>query len=251
MGLFKSLFRKKENKNTNGHEKSKNTTHVPRAEELDIWKTPLEPKKELSESAFAPKNSEAKASKKQPEKDTKASVKSKNATSKKETSPIPSAITNTATAVIDSETENADQISTDTSSKKVKVRGYGGAFEIKKSKDGRFVFNLFAANKVIVATSQIYSSSQSAVTGINSVIANAERAAIEDQTLKTFTPQSFPKWEIYIDKGGQFRFRLLASNGSCVCHSQGYTQKSTCKKGIESVIRTVKNAKIDKAYLKK
>lgn len=147
--------------------------------------------------------------------------------------------------------EIAEKISTDSSSKKVKVQGFGGAFEIKKSKDGRFVFNLYAANRVIVATSQIYSSSQSAITGINSVIANAERASIEDKTLKNYTPQNFPKWEIYIDKGGQFRFRLLASNGSCVCHSQGYTQKSTCKKGIESVIRTVKSAEIDKAYLKK
>lgn len=147
--------------------------------------------------------------------------------------------------------EVAEEINAAASSKKVKVQGFGGAFEIKKSKDGRFVFNLYAANRVIVATSQIYSSSQSAITGIKSVIANAEKAAIEDQTLKSFTPQGFPKWEIYIDKGGQFRFRLLASNGSCVCHSQGYTQKSTCKKGIESVIRTVKSAEIDKAYIKK
>lgn len=147
--------------------------------------------------------------------------------------------------------ESADKLNESGQSKKVKVKGYGGSFEIKKSKDGRFVFNLYASNKVIIATSQIYSSSQSAITGINSVIANAEKAAIEDQTLKTFTAQPFPKWEIYIDKAGQFRFRLLATNGSCVCHSQGYTQKSTCKKGIESVIRTVKSAEIDKAYLKK
>lgn len=147
--------------------------------------------------------------------------------------------------------ESADEFNTEDATKKVKVKGFGGAFEIKKSKDGRFVFNLYAKNRVIVATSQIYSSSTSAVNGIKSVIANAEKAAIEDQTLKSFTSQSFPKWEIYIDKTGQFRFRLLATNGSCICHSQGYTQKSTCKKGIESVIRTVKSAEIDKAYLKK
>lgn len=147
--------------------------------------------------------------------------------------------------------EVADKINDDAGTKKVKVKGFGGVFEIKKSKDGRFVFNLYAANRVIVATSQIYSSSQSAINGINSVITNAEKASVEDQTLKTFTPQSFPKWEIYLDKAGQFRFRLLASNASCICHSQGYTQKSTCKKGIESIIRTVKSAEIDKAYLKR
>ncbi|MBQ8688820.1 MAG: YegP family protein [Clostridia bacterium] len=145
----------------------------------------------------------------------------------------------------------ATAIATDRASRRVKVNGFGGAFDIKKSKDGRFVFNLYAANRVIVATSQIYSSSQAAITGIKSVIANAERASIEDKTLKSFTPQPFPKWEIYIDRGGQFRWRLLATNGNCILHSQGYTQKSTCKKGIESVIRTAKSAQIDKSYLDK
>ena len=124
-----------------------------------------------------------------------------------------------------------------------------GFFEIKKSKDDRYVFNLYASNNVIIATSQVYSSSQSAINGAKSVIENASKAKIEDQTLKNFTPESFPKWEIYKDKAGQFRFRLSASNGSCVCHSQGYTNKANCKNGIESIIRTAANAKIDKAYL--
>ena len=129
--------------------------------------------------------------------------------------------------------------------------GNGGFFEIKKSKDDRYVFNLFASNRVIVATSQVYSSPQSALNGINSVIANAESANVEDQTVKDFVPQNYPKWEIYKDKGGDFRFRLSASNGSCICHSQGYTSKANCKKGIESIIKNTKTAKIEKTYLKK
>ena len=126
-----------------------------------------------------------------------------------------------------------------------------GFFEIKKSKDDRYVFNLYASNKVIVATSQIYSSVQSALNGINSVIANAETANVEDQTVKNFAEQNYPKWEIYKDKGGDFRFRLSASNGSCICHSQGYTSKANCKKGIESIIKNSKTAQIEKSYLKK
>ena len=118
-----------------------------------------------------------------------------------------------------------------------------GKFEIKKSKDDRYVFNLYAANKVIVATSQVYSSS--------SVIENAAKAPVEDQTLKSYDTLPYPKWEIYQDKGGQYRFRLNASNGSCICHSQGYTSKASCKNGIESIIRTAKDAEIDKSYLKK
>ena len=126
-----------------------------------------------------------------------------------------------------------------------------GKFQIKKSKDGRFVFNLYASNSVIVATSQVYSSSTSAMNGIKSVIANAASAQIEDQSLKKVTPVPFPKWEIYQDKGDQYRFRLCASNGSCVVHSQGYTSKANCKKGIESIIKFASDAEITKVYLEK
>lgn len=126
-----------------------------------------------------------------------------------------------------------------------------GKFEIKKAKDGRYVFNLYASNHVIVATSQVYTSSQSAMTGIKSVMTNAAKAPVEDQTLKNFTALSFPKWELYQDKGGQFRFRLLAANGSCVVHSQGYTTKANCKKGIDSIVKFAEDAEISKAYLKK
>ncbi len=127
----------------------------------------------------------------------------------------------------------------------------GGTFEIKKAKDGRYVFNLYAANHVIVATSQVYSSSSKAMTGINSVMANAPKAGIQDNTLKTPTELPCPKWEIYLDNGKKYRFRLIATNGSCVCHSQGYTTKANCKNGIESIIRSSQNATVDKAYLKK
>lgn len=126
-----------------------------------------------------------------------------------------------------------------------------GRFEIKRSRDGRYVFNLFAANKVGIATSQVYSSASSAMIGIKSVIHNAATAPIEDQTVKDYAVLPYPKWELYRDKGNEFRFRLSASNGSCVCHSQGYTSKVNCKKGIDSIIRSSRNAVIDKAYLKK
>ncbi len=130
--------------------------------------------------------------------------------------------------------------------------GYTGKFEINKSKDGKkFFFNLYASNKVGIATSQMYSSSQAALNGIKSVIANAEKAPIEDQSLKTYETLPYPKWEIYVDNGGKFRFRLNASNGSCVCHSQGYTTKNACKNGIDSIIRSSKNAEIDKTYITK
>lgn len=57
-----------------------------------------------------------------------------------------------------------------------------------------------------------------------------------------------PKFEMYKDKSGEFRFRLTAKNGQNILASEGYTSKSGCKKGIESVKN---NASIDARYEKK
>jgi len=53
------------------------------------------------------------------------------------------------------------------------------------------------------------------------------------------------KFEIYKDKGGEFRFRLKSGNGQNILASEGYKAKSGCTNGIESV---KKNASNDKLY---
>ncbi len=127
-----------------------------------------------------------------------------------------------------------------------------GKFDIRKSKDGRYFFSLYASNHAVIAYSQIYSSTSAVNTGINSVIANSPKAPTEDTTLKNPATLPCPKWEIYIDKAGQYRFRLYAANGLCVCHSShGYTTKSGCKGGIESIKRFSAEARVDKSYLNK
>lgn len=127
-----------------------------------------------------------------------------------------------------------------------------GRFDVKRTKDNRFVFNLYSSNKVLIATSQIYSSAQSAINGVNSVMTNARKAQIEDTTLKTVTQKPFPKWEIYIDKAGEYRYRLLATNGQCLTHAKaGYSHKSSCKRAIESIVRLACDADVDKSYLAK
>ena len=143
----------------------------------------------------------------------------------------------------------AEEIATNNDSVSVKLKGYRGEFLVKKSKDDRYVFTLIARNGKVVAVSQIYEAPKNALIGINSVITNAPIARIEDQTIKDYEELTFPKWEIYIDREGKFRFRLRATNGLCILHSQGYTQKSSCKGGIESVINHSGTAKIEKKYL--
>ena len=127
-----------------------------------------------------------------------------------------------------------------------------GKWEIRRAKDGRFFFCLYASNHTIIAYSQIYSSTTAVTTGINSVITNASKCDIEDTTLKKVVSLPCPKWEIYLDKAEQYRFRLYAPNGLCICHSShGYATKGGCKGGIESIKRFAsEEASIDKSYLK-
>ena len=128
-----------------------------------------------------------------------------------------------------------------------------GKWDIQRAKDGRFFFSLYASNHTVIAYSQIYSSTSAVTTGINSVITNAPKAEIEDTTLKKIVSVPCPKWEIYLDKAEQYRFRLYAPNGLIVCHSaHGYATKGGCKGGIESIKRFAsEEASIKKSYLNK
>jgi len=55
-------------------------------------------------------------------------------------------------------------------------------FEIKKRKDGQYMFNLKAVNGEIIATSEGYTTKQACLNGIASVRKNAPIAEIDDQT---------------------------------------------------------------------
>ena len=112
-----------------------------------------------------------------------------------------------------------------------------GKFEIKRASDGRYMFNVRAGNTQVIASSQMYSSMASCKNGIASVGVNAPLAAIEDQTLQTINVEKCPKFQIYFDKAGQYRFNLIAKNGNNILScTQGYRQKASCKNGIKSVI---------------
>ncbi len=56
------------------------------------------------------------------------------------------------------------------------------------------------------------------------------------------------KFELYKDKGGEFRFRLKASNGEIILASEGYKAKTGAMNGIAAV---QKNAANDARYLRK
>ena len=53
-----------------------------------------------------------------------------------------------------------------------------------------------------------------------------------------------PKFEVYKDQGGKFRWRLRASNEEEIASGQGYESKEGCMKGVESVKKNASKAKI-------
>ena len=43
------------------------------------------------------------------------------------------------------------------------------------------------------------------------------------------------KFTIYKDKAGQFRFRLVATNGNILASSEGYATKASAKSAIDRI----------------
>ena len=54
-----------------------------------------------------------------------------------------------------------------------------------------------------------------------------------------------PKFEIFKDTAGKFRFRLKAANGETIATGEAYESKAGCKNGIESVKTNAKKAKVE------
>ena len=120
-----------------------------------------------------------------------------------------------------------------------------GKFVVKKTATG-VKFDLKATNGQVIATSEVYTSDAASMKGIESVKVNSV-AGVEDQTVEGFETIKNPKYEIYKDKAGEFRFRLKAKNGQIIATSEGYKTMDSCKNGIESVKQKAPEAEIEKA----
>ena len=116
-----------------------------------------------------------------------------------------------------------------------------GKFVIGKTKNGQYRFNLKAGNGEIIATSESYTTLTACKNGVESVKKNA-LAEVEDQTLNE--TKKNPKYELYLDKAGEYRFRLKAANGEIICHGEGYKAKASCKNGIDSIGRNAPEAEV-------
>lgn len=118
-----------------------------------------------------------------------------------------------------------------------------GKFVVKKTSTG-VKFDLKATNGQVIATSEVYNSDAACKNGIESVRKNAPVAAVEDQTVEGYAVEKHPKFEIYADKAGEFRFRLKATNGQVIAVSEGYKAMASCVNGVESVKKNAPDAEV-------
>ena len=120
-----------------------------------------------------------------------------------------------------------------------------GKFVVKEAKGG-LRFNLKAANGEVIGVSQVYANESSCMNGIESVRKNAIDAKLEDQTVADFTTVTNPKFEVYKDKAGEFRYRLKARNGEIILSGEGYKAKASCLNGIDSIRRNAPDSPVVK-----
>lgn len=95
-----------------------------------------------------------------------------------------------------------------------------GYYELKKSSDGQFMFNLKAGNHETILTSERYTAKSSAENGIKSVQNNCTDTS---------------KYEKRRSTRNEPYFVLKAANGEIIGRSEMYSSESAMENGIASV----------------
>ncbi len=109
-----------------------------------------------------------------------------------------------------------------------------GKYLIRRVATG-FKFDLKAANGETIATSEVYKTAAACRKGAASVDRSAPVAGLEDRTEPQLSVPANPKFVLYQDKAGAYRFRLCSRNGNIIAVSEPYSTKIRCLEGIESV----------------
>lgn len=104
-----------------------------------------------------------------------------------------------------------------------------GKFELKKSANGQFYFNLKSSNGQIVLSSEMYKAKASALNGIDSIQRNCKDDKCFARSKST---------------NGKPYFTLKAKNHQVIGKSQMYNSPKAMENGIASVKKNAKKSKI-------
>ncbi len=108
-------------------------------------------------------------------------------------------------------------------------------------------FTLRKSNGEVLMISEVYSSVDSCVRGIEAM-QKASIGEIEDQTDPNAPKKKHPKYEIYSDHAGSYRFRLKAKNGEILSVSNGYRSLESCVAGISETKKIARNSPLENSY---
>ena len=117
-------------------------------------------------------------------------------------------------------------------------------FVIRKVPSG-LKFDLYAANGKAILTSEVYTTAHACRKGLESVRKNAPLAKLEDQTDGNYVNLTNPKFQLYRDKSGDYRFRLRGRNGQIIGISENYNARAGALGGIESVRKNAPDAGVE------
>ena len=120
-----------------------------------------------------------------------------------------------------------------------------GKFVVKETATG-IKFDLKAGNGEVIATSEVYTTKAACLNGVESVKTNCV-GEVEDLTAENPVEVKHPKFELFADKAGEYRFRLKAKNGEIIAVSEGYKTKDSCENGIASVKKNAPEAEVVEA----
>ena len=95
-------------------------------------------------------------------------------------------------------------------------------FQLAKTRNGKFHFNLIATNGQVILSSQTYASKETARRGIASVQSNAAHQS---------------RYELRSGQGKQCHFVLKAANHRVIGASETYSSTAKLQQGLQSVMK--------------
>lgn len=101
-------------------------------------------------------------------------------------------------------------------------------FEIYQDNGGEYRWRLTSGSDLIADSGEGYSSKS----GVREAVDRVQKDAGNADVLEAGTPH----FEVFEDRGGEWRWRMIASNGRIVADSgEGYSSKSAARRAIENV----------------
>lgn len=146
-------------------------------------------------------------------------------------------------------TRQKEELESEIAEEEIKKRSRwkdSGSYSIIQTATG-VRFALRKSNGEVLMMSEVYSSVDSCVRGIEAM-QKASVGEIEDQTDPNAPKKKHPKFEIYTDRAGSFRFRLKAKNGEILSVSNGYKSMESCVAVISETKQIASTSSLENSY---